>query len=61
MYSLYVRFQDRTERITGTALHFSPNYFNLFLADDEFNDHFKGYLRGITVEAGDGAFRSGDV
>jgi hypothetical protein len=60
-YTLFVRFQDRTERINGNALHFSPNNFNLYLGDDEHNDIFKGYMRGITVEAGNGSFRPGDV
>lgn len=61
MYTLYVRFQDHTERLSGTALHFSPNSFNIWLGSDEFSDVFKGSMRGITVEAGNGAYRSGDV
>lgn len=60
-YTLYVRFQDHTERIAGQALHFTPNKFNIWLADDDLNDAFKGHMRGITVEAGNGAYRPGDV
>jgi hypothetical protein len=51
-WSLYVRFQDHTERISGSSVHFSPNTFNLFVGDDGLNDVFKGRIQGLTVEAG---------
>lgn len=61
MYSLFVRFQDHTQRLTGTALHFSPDQFNIWLGGDGYAGLFTGYMTGITVEAGFGAYRTGDL
>jgi len=51
-WNLYVRFQDHTSRVSGSAIHFSPNTFSLFVGDDGHNDVFKGKIKGLTVEAG---------
>lgn len=60
-WNLYVRFQDHTSRVSGSAIHFSPNTFSLFVGDDGHNDVFKGKIKGLTVEAGQGSLRPGDL
>lgn len=41
-YNLYVRFQDRNERIIGNAIHFVPKTFKIYLGEDGHNDPFNG-------------------
>lgn len=60
-YNLYVRFQDRNERLIGTAVHFVPKTFRLYLGEDGHNDPFSGTIRAVHLLAGPGAYNSGDM